>query len=399
MKIGIAGPAAPRLVADYLDDLPADAPKGLGGTSVALIARGLLAAGHRVSVYMLDAQVTRPASLSGERLTVFLGPYRPRHRMRDFMAAERGHVRRFIERDAPDVVHAHWTYEYALGALRTGRPTLITVRDWAPAILRFSPDPYRAGRWLMNAATLWKGQHFVANSPYIQTRLQRYLRRPVPVIPNAIDDDFFAGPKNAPASAAPTIVSVNNGFGRRKNVAVLLEAFSQMRAQMPGCQLRLFGSGFGSGGPAEQWAKAHGLQQGVEFLGHAPHGAILAAIRAADLLIHPALEESFGMTLLEAMAVGTPVVAGAESGAVPWVLNDGTAGVLTDVTAPRVVASAALQLLTDPARWRHFSEAGFAHAWESFRLSHIAARYAELYAQLATPSPSRYAPTATPVTS
>lgn len=65
-----------------------------------------------------------------------------------------------------------------------------------------------------------------------------------------------------------------------------------------------------------------------------------------DLLLHPALEESFGVVVAEAMALGLGVVAGAASGAVPWVVgpvdakSGCAAGVLTDVRDASSIASA-----------------------------------------------------------
>ena len=88
-------------------------------------------------------------------------------------------------------------------------------------------------------------------------------------------------------------------------------------------------------------------------------------------MIHSALEESFGMTLLEAMAKKTPVIGGKDSGAVPWVLNYGKSGVLTDVKSPKLIANEAIKLLTNEMLWEKFSLAGYKYAWENFRLSKI----------------------------
>jgi len=307
MKIGVAGPIQTAPLVEFLDGVDlSTAPEGLGGISVTQLVKGLLRTNHLVSVYSLDESVTNLEIFRGKKLTVYYGRYRPRHRIWDFFKQERNSIRDSILADNPDIVHAHWSYEFALGALASGKPNLITVRDWAPTILRLKPDHYRFGRLLMAFATFIKGSHFIANSPYIQQSLKKYLRKDVPVIPNALDETLFFDGERCLNTTTPTIISVNNGFGKRKNVNSLLRAYQLIKKEIPACRLILVGSGFEKNGEADKWAKNNYLSQDVEFAGLLQHAEVLKILESADLLIHPALEESFGMTLLEAMAKKDP---------------------------------------------------------------------------------------------
>ncbi len=273
--------------------------------------------------------------------------------------------------DNPDIVHAHWTYEFALGALASGKPTLISVHDWAPAILCLKMDHYRFGRLLMACATFFKGSHFTANSPYIQRCIKRYLRKNVPMIPNALGESvFYKGDKNINISQ-PTIVSINNGFSRWKNVKSLIRSHKIIKNKIPNCRLMLIGSGFEKNGEAYKRAKNNYLSDGIDFNGLLTHAEVLKILESADLLIHPALEESFGMTLLEAMAKKTPVIGGKNSGAVPWVLNYGKSGILTDIKSPEHIADEAIKILTDEKLWKFISNSGYRYAWDNFRLLKI----------------------------
>ncbi len=382
MKIGIAGPILTASLAEFLDGKIDKAPKGLGGTAVVQLVKGLLRKGIRVSVYSLDVNVMTPVVVKGKFLTIYYGPYRRKHRMRDFMKVERQSIRDFIIVDRPDIVHAHWTYEFAIGALSGGKPTLITVRDWAIAILRLKPDTYRFGRLIMHYYTIFRGDNFTATSPYIQKSLIRYEGKNIPVIPNALDDEYFYKGKRHLNNSQPRIVSVNNGFGKRKNVKALLRAFRLIKTRVLSCRLILIGDDFEKNGIAEQWANENELTEGVAFLGHINHDEVLSILESADLLIHPSLEESFGMILLEAMAKKTPVMGGDKSGAVPWVLDYGKAGVLTDIKSPTLIANEAILILTNEGRWKILSAAGYQHARDHFGLSKVVDRYLEAYNKL-----------------
>jgi glycosyltransferase involved in cell wall biosynthesis len=352
---------------------------------VTKLAVGLLDRGVDLLVVSLDNAVERELVLSGPHLRVLLGPYRGHGhgRARDAFRAERAYVRDALRRERPDLAHAHWTYEYALGSLASGVPTLVTVRDWAPTMLRLSPDPYRAVRLVMHAVTLTRGRHFTVTSPYMRAKVRRWARVTVPVIPNALEEESFAEwPRPTRPVRPPVLVAVNDGFSRRKNVATLLEAFALVREDVRGCRLRLVGSGYASYGPARRWALARGLEPGVEFVGPLSHAEAVALLRDADVFVHPSLEESFGMVIVEAMAQGLPVVAGARSGAVPWVVGGGTAGVLVDVTSARALADGILGLLADHERRERLASAGYARAWDTFRVSRVVDRYLEVYGGL-----------------
>jgi glycosyltransferase involved in cell wall biosynthesis len=149
---------------------------------------------------------------------------------------------------------------------------------------------------------------------------------------------------------SPVITTVVNGFAPWKNVARALRAFSLVRRKMPAAELRLVGEDMGVTGPARAYALSLGLMAGVTFVGRLPYVETLREVAAATILLHPALEESFGMTVLEAMALGTPVVSGRDSGNIPYLLDRGRIGVLCDVRSPVSIADAMLPLLRDPER-------------------------------------------------
>ena len=337
--VALAGPITVEALRDHIDGPPRELPRGLGGVPVTVLANELLTRGHRLVVTTLSRDVTDEVLITGPNLRLHIAPFRDRGRARDGFRDERRAVTRTLLRELPDVVHAHWSYEYALGALRSGLPTLVTLHDWAPTIFGFHRDAYRAVRVGMNAATLARGRHFSTVSPYIAQAAARWGRQAT-IVPNGLADHWFDKRIRRRRPDGPVLVSVNSGFDARKNCETLIRAFAQLREQHPTAQLCLIGGGHEVGGPAHHWAEARGLDEAVSFRGPLPYPETMKALAESDLLVHPSLEESFGMTLIEAMSQGTPVIGGVESGAVPWVLDHGIAGQLTDVTSPDAITAA-----------------------------------------------------------
>ena len=385
MRIAVAGPTRVSSLADLLHDDVGRlelADPGWGSPPVTDLVRALVRQGQDVVVTACHPEIRTPLVLEGQGLRVHLGPYRKRRRGRDLLRLEREHVERSLRADRPDVVHAHWTYEYAWGALASGVPTVVTVRDWGPAILRLQPIPYRVVRLLMQLRVLRWGREFTVTSPYLLHRVRRWARGSTELIPNAVADELFA-PEPAPRPGGrKVLLAINKGFDRRKNVTTLLRAFASLRQQTSVAVLRLVGDQYAPGGTAERWAREHGLADGVEFHGEVPNERVPELLRAAYAFVHPSLEESFGRVLVEAMAQGIPVVAGRDAGAVAWVLDEGRAGVLADVTSVASLAATLGDLLQDPARAERIGRAGHAHA-QRFRQSAVLGDYLRIYERLA----------------
>ncbi|MFG2824439.1 glycosyltransferase family 4 protein [Kitasatospora sp. NPDC048365] len=377
MHIGFAGPIS---LAPLRDRLGCEPPATYSFPYTGQLVRAWLEQGHRVTVYAVSQEVTGRWVHEAGPLTLVLVPTRSRarHYLRDFFRVEREALSSAMRDRPADVVSAHWTYEFALAAAQSGLPAFVTAHD---APLRCAWEEGTAFRWLRNSLALpavHRASALSAVSPYTARHLQRVLRAPGPVqvIPNGIEP---AGLPSAPSPAptdAPAFATVLNGWGPLKNGKAALRAFGRARAQLPGARLLMFGDGFGPGGAAEAWSRSQGLTAGVEFIGSTDHGPLLARVAAeATVLIHPSRLEACPMVLLEAMAMGVPVIAGRHSGAVPWVLGDGEAGVLVDPESREEFASAMVTLGQDTARRARLAAAGRDRVRRHFDLGTVAAAY------------------------
>lgn len=393
MKIGIAGPISTESIARFVDADVGMLPVGYRGAPLLGTLIGeLLARGHRVSAYTTSADLPldlkQPVVAAGKQFKIYYAPQRKhslrmngRHlgRIVDFFGLERQYLDQAIRMDAPDVVHAHWAYEFALAAIASGRPHVVTCHDAPLKVLKFMPNLYRFGRYLMARKVMATASALTTVSPYMRDLIGR---DEVSVIPNplppAVAQQKFDAHRKIDC-AAPVVVMVANGWGKLKNAAAGMLAFAELRTTLAGARLKLFGSDFGVGEAAHCWAVANKVDAGVEFVGKLPYETLLREIAKGDVLLHPSLEESFGMVVAEAMALGVPVVGGRASGAVPWVVGEG--GVVVDVTNVDAIVKALKQIVSDSKNWQRLRAEACQASQRRFGPNVVADAYERLYRQ------------------
>ena len=127
---------------------------------------------------------------------------------------------------------------------------------------------------------------------------------------------------------------------------------------------------------AEQEARDLGVSDSVFFLGKLESVAPLLA--SADLFLLPTNKESFGLSALEALACGVPVV-GARVGGLPEVVRHGETGFLCEPADVEGMARASVALLSDDQRWRAASELAARDARARFGLEQVVAQYESFY--------------------
>jgi len=383
MTIGLMGPIETAAFQDMLPpagDKPY--PKGLGGSPVNLMARELLRRGYNVILYSLDRDVDTEVNIIGDQLSIYFGPYR-RRRALDFFAKEVKWLAQAVLNNPPDFLHAHWTYEFALGAQATGLPHLVTAHDAPFNIVRLDFSPYRIIRTLMACKAIWKARYLSVVSPFVADHLKRlmFYRRPTRVITNGMPDANFNRVRpTKPADAPITFATILVGWSGLKNGLAAIQAFAKLRNAQPNSKLIMFGSGHGVNEEAEQWATSQGIQDGIEFVGQLSYEQLMLRVcNEVDVVVHPALEESQGMALIESMAMGIPVIGGQNSGAVPWTLDNGKAGILVDITQPDQIANAMLELANNPEESQRLGQAGVSNAKQRFHISVITDAYLQAY--------------------
>jgi|APSaa5957512535_1039671.scaffolds.fasta_scaffold43092_2 L-malate glycosyltransferase len=388
--LGMMGPISTTDFRDFLypgqwrDDLP----KGLGGTPVNLLSCELLKRGHNLIIFSLDPSVQDEVILEGPNLRICIGPFRSRakHRALDFFAQERKYLLHTIKRENPDMLHAQWTYEYALAAQMSGLPHVITAHDAPIAILRMMFDPYRIIRTLMAYWVLLRAKRVISVSPYVAEHLRSFMLYfgTKEIIPNGMPKSHFEHIKVVRrVEKDTTFATILPGWSRLKNGQVAIEAFALHRKIKPNDKLIMFGHGHGVGQAAEQWAKDNGVADRVEFAGQKPYQRVMERLlNDVDVLVHPSLEEAQPMVLIEAMALSIPVIGGKSSGGVSWTLDNGKAGFLVDVSSSEAVASAMNQLASSAELRNDIGSKGHNLAVNRFHMSVITSKYEIIYSEM-----------------
>jgi L-malate glycosyltransferase len=345
----------------------------------------LIHRGHHITLYTTAPDLSSPATFRGESMVMRIAPLRSRGTGRDFFSAERLMLTQMMRKDRCTLIHAHWTYEFALAALASRIPTLITIHDHPWKVLAHFRDGHRAARLLMAYKTAVRGRYFSAVSEGAAAHFRRYLKpgARIEVIPNGVPDALFElGSREALAVNGGTrFATVLQGWSRLKNGAGALKAFAAARTQIPGAMLTMFGLDYEPGGPAQRWAVENSLAGAVSFAGPTPYRELLARVKTeVDVLVHPSLNETFSMTILESMALRKPVIVGLHTSGMREML--GEHGMFADVRDPSSIAQAMVCLARDAGFRGQLAQRAFERASRLYRLDAVMKRYEVLYEQI-----------------
>lgn len=302
-------------------------------------------------------------------------------RMVDFFFQERNELTRQIILNQPDIVHAHWSYEFAHSAINSKLPTLITVHDNPYKVFKHFKNAYRLLRLFHSGYVLRRAKFISTVSPYMLPYVEKFSNTPI-IIPNPImvkfDVEEISKLVNVKADGLANLKVgiITNGWSGLKNGINGLLAFKEIIKTLPNAELHLFGIGSEENGEAFSDARKLNMQH-VFFHGALPNDVLITQMEALHVVIHPALEESFGVVLIEAMSLGIPVVGGINSGAVPWVINEEY--LLADVSSPKSISGTLLNLVTNKEIYISYAQNAFSNVKKRFSSEFVCNEYLTHY--------------------
>lgn len=192
------------------------------------------------------------------------------------------------------------------------------------------------------------------------------------------DRNWFAGQFGVPATAP--LIGVIAQLIPRKGHRYLLEVMPRLRATFPELQVVFFGQG-----PLRDELEAsvteHGLDGAVRFAGF--RNDMPKILPCLDLVVHPALMEGLGVSLLQAAAAGVPII-GARAGGIPEIVHHGENGYLVEPGNTEQLYNAVNELLAQPELRQQFGAAGRNLAERDFSVETMVEQYIRLYGELAS---------------
>jgi glycosyltransferase involved in cell wall biosynthesis len=158
----------------------------------------------------------------------------------------------------------------------------------------------------------------------------------------------------------------------RKGMETLIEAIPMVLAKVPDADFRIVGTSEDHPEVRKFRSQHPGLHQ-VQFLGFVDDERLRGLYDQCALYVSPAVYESFGLTFVEAMAHGRPVV-GCAASAVPETVRDGVDGILVPPWSPEPLAGAIVTLLEDEELRRRMGASGRQRAVENYSIEITTAR-------------------------
>jgi len=280
-------------------------------------------------------------------------------------------IRRDRQDDPPDLVHVQSPAVYPQGlwlARQWGRPVVLTVAS--PLVSR-TRLPEVGGRC----------RRVIAISSAVADDLVRLNRVPaafVTVIHGGVD---VAEPNPASRVLPPgrqPVVGTAGPLEASKGLPFFIGAAARVARERPDCEFLI-----GGAGPEEHNLRR--LARSLDLTGQVTFASSLydfgTAIEAMDVFCLPSLQQGLGVTMLEAMARGKPVVATGVGGTA-GVVADGVTGLVVPPSDSERLAARVLDLLRDPEKARMIGEAGRRLVREQFRVDHMARETARLYREI-----------------
>jgi glycosyltransferase involved in cell wall biosynthesis len=353
-------------------------PPRVGGveTSISELSKALGRLGHEVIVVTHENSSYRgpPGLVKGDGYLVYW--IRARLLAKDDATYDPLAIAKaslFVKRNAVDVVHAHgvtsllglMTAMIASGG--TGVPSVLTNHSLLSGSLR------GLGRLCLRCALKWPTL-LVGVSRAAAEDISRISGRPADVIHNCINVDSWRKMATWSHLDGDPAIVITSRLSPRKNPLEIAKVASLVARELPRARFYMVGDGMLMRDLVES-LRSFGVEDRVKVLGLMPRERVAQVLSGADAFVLTSYRESFGIAVLEAMALGVPPLVYRSPGVLDLV-EDGRSGVIVD--GPEAMADAIVRVASDEGLRRDLARGAEDRA-RLFDCSIIARRYVEEY--------------------
>ncbi|MGQ9565286.1 MAG: glycosyltransferase family 4 protein [Candidatus Bathyarchaeales archaeon] len=382
-------------------------PLTLGGAGVYAycLCTELTRLGHEVHVLSPTLYETNEVTINSPTIHRIKVINKPMLKTPSYWFKLRKHYSRLQKEINFDVLHANVTSDLSLTKNLVKTPRIVTIHHLAKttfATVNASPSRFFGNLQEETSMIFWiekklvdldrivtnRADKVIAVSQFTKNALTSAYRIPlqkIHVIYNGIYSDQYTCTK-AEIEEAKQNLNIENAFtilyvGRveqRKGLIYLLEAFARLAKDYI-CKLIIAGDGKQT--QLKQHAQTLGIKEKIIFTGKVDHDTLKRLYNICDVFVLPSLLEGFGLTILEAMAAGKPVVA-TNVGGIPEIMKNNVHGKLVEPKNPQQLSTMLKFFLENPKTSRKIGEHNRKYVQERFSWAKTAKETTLLYETL-----------------
>lgn len=289
-------------------------------------------------------------------------------------------LRRLLRNFKPSIIHTHLFHAGILGRLLVSKDSskIVSTEHNTTDLIE------RGFLWrFLNRLTFEKNDLCIAVSQSVRDLIiQKTKLNPsrVKVIWPGIDLDRFASEsvsRSIKLNGHPPIIGTIARLSHEKGIDILIKSFQQVHREYPHAMLHIVGTG-SEAGFLQRLAEDMGLKKQIVWHGY--QRDVRPLLRSFDCYVQPSRNESFGITILEAMASRVPVIA-SRVGGVSEIIKDGSSGLLVPPENDVALSRAILRVLKNPTEMKSLTLSAYAEL-EKHNMNSVAQQYAEEYRQM-----------------
>jgi L-malate glycosyltransferase len=289
-------------------------------------------------------------------------------------------LKKIIKKFQPDVVHAHYATSYGLiGALSGFHPFVISA--WGTDVMKF-PQKNIFNRTILKY-NLRKADAVCATSHTIKEFLKPVTNKLIHVIPFGVDvDEFCEKEVDSLFGKESFVIGCIKALEELYNIDVLINAFAVLTSRNRSKSLKLLVIGVGSQErKLKKMVSDLKLEDDVVFTGRIAFSEISNYFNMLDVLVNISDYESFGVSVIEAMACEKPVIA-TNTGGLKEIIENSTFGSLVEVGDVEQTANEMEKYLLNPDLKRKVGKAARTKVIERYSWSNNIKQMIDLYSQL-----------------